>query len=429
MATTTVLIGHNGGGTGSFSIPSAGSYNQVAGHAIVVILCGFNEASATISDTAGNSWYLFYNGILVGGDFAHIWVATNCKGNATNVISVVGSHVFDAVFAWDVAGADQSFPLDVITTTTGAATPSQSSAFSTNYANESLIGFNFISSGYSTASSPTFGGVAATLDGNDGGGGNQGAGSHLDVSAIQSGITSNFTLSPSTAWGAFVLSLLAPTNNQFVQSANHVDNAGTAVYQYQLAYPNACNTNDLLFVTCGWKGNDTTPTISDTYGNTWVALPYQNNTFNLQSWYCLSCKAGSGTNTVTVSWGSSNVNSTYGALCIDEWSCPANYGFRLDQHGENTTHAAITLSGLKGQGDVVFGYGGIYNYTSFVGDIRWRLRSYGPASATMYLEDTKPAINSITFTPQASVQCAGVAAFYSTSMGVPNSLMLMGCGI
>lgn len=206
----------------------------------------------------------------------------------------------------------------------------------------------------------------------------------------------------------------------FVQSNNQIDTAGGGTQVLNLAYPNPNTLGDLLFVSCGWYNNNNSPTISDTLGNTWVALPQQSNVYNMQAWYCLNCKAGS--NTVSLTWGAPAAQ--YSAMCIDEW---AGGVFTLDAHNESSvTSGSISLTTTM-NGDAVFSYA-MGTYDNYSADTGWTLRSWA-GSAPMGLEDTlQSSAGVITSSFGGSRNARGIAAFSSVSAARPPSRMLMGVG-
>jgi hypothetical protein len=227
MAVTTTSIGHIGG-SGSTLVNILPSYNQAAGNCIVVAggtYTGAGNDFSTPTDTAGNTYALALGPITVGNANVRFYYAKNCLGNASNVITAHYnvSNQFCSIFAWDVAGVDLSNPIDVTASASGTSN-SPSVTISTLYANEAVIAFNEIGSGYSTASA----GTGFTLDGNDGSGGNEGAGEHEVFTSVQMGIPVGMSLSTAPPWILGVVSFAATGGVDRVAADNFTRaNSGT----------------------------------------------------------------------------------------------------------------------------------------------------------------------------------------------------------
>jgi hypothetical protein len=432
MGTTTTFIGD--APVAGLSTVSLAAYNQAATHCIVVGVTWFNVAPTKVEDTAGNN-YVKVPWITIAGTVPiTFWYAKNCLGNAANVIKVTfaGIGILEAVFGWDVAGADTLNPLANSAQASGSSTTPTSETFNTSVANSSIIFLTESQVGFITASLPVIGGTSVSLDGQTGQGGNLAAGAHLDVTSLQTSITTSCTISPSTSWdiAAVVISGQHDASKPYCVQYNYqIDSGGSTQNTPSLAYPSNCTQGNLLFVTCGWLSNTNTPTIADTLSNSWVGLPIQTaNNCKVKSWYCLNC-VSTGANTITVTFASGTTN--FVALSIDEWSPAGGSPFILDAHAEGTDTATKTIS-TTGNRDVIFGYQS-RGYIQYSGDVGWSMRSYGPHfNAVTFLEDQLSlASGSVSYVPHtggANAGSAGIAAFFSSFSGVPNSLMMMGCG-
>jgi len=160
MANTTLLVGHRGelmsltatyigstGTPGGNTSISFASYNQIAGHTIVVVTESYDPSGhvSSISDTAGNT----YVGIFAGDGFTNggsihsqIWYATNCASNAANVITVNYStaHDYSTAAAYDLSGATNIVP-DAHVTNSGNSAAAASGSYTTTVADAVLIVF------------------------------------------------------------------------------------------------------------------------------------------------------------------------------------------------------------------------------------------------------------------------------------------------
>jgi len=416
MAQTVTKIGAGNGNGSNYTIAA---YNQAAGNCIVVGVETFS-GTPTISDTAGNTYATAVTQTISGAK-STIFYAKNCLGNAANVITINTSSGFSSAIAWDISGCDLTSPLSVtaVSTNSSAAATAYSQGFSTLTPNEAVIAFYAVVTSYNTATAATMSGAAVTFDGTSGSGGNQTAGAHTVYTSPQTGGNASFSCTASGTNKPFVIVASFKASGQtnlttaFVQSASVVDNVGSAVNHYTIAYPNNNVAGDLLFISCGWIANNVSPTISDTQGNTWVALPFLNNgTLNLQAWYCLNAKAGA--NSVTLTWASSL--TTFGAPSISEWAPAAGYAFAIDQHAESATNSNQTITTTVNN-DVIFAYemegAGYQQYTP---DNGWSMRSYPTdgiaANATLFMEDQRQTTaGSITFTKHGTAGCTGIASF------------------
>ena len=219
MAFGVTFIGHApGAGAATMALPA---YNQTSGHCIVVGIqvYPFSGTFGNITDTAGNNANYVQaitkaNGTITG----YLYYVKNCLGNATNVITVhagAGVFTFAGMFAWDISGASLTTPLDQTASGSGTGTSPLTAPFTTQFANEVIIGYNI--SNPSTASAANGG---ATLDGNEGQGANLSSGSHLLVSSIQTNTTAGFTALTST-W-----EMMAATFTDGVSSGGGNNNAG-----------------------------------------------------------------------------------------------------------------------------------------------------------------------------------------------------------
>jgi hypothetical protein len=199
MAITVAVAGYAGSyGSAGASIATA-AYNQSAGHCLVVAINGYHNATTplqTPSDTAGNSWTKVFASDVVPGDgrtwWTNFWYAPNCTGNANNIITETfsASPTYASMNAWDISGVGLVTPLDIAqhadatSLTTAALGP-----FSTNFANEAIIGYLVYNYGEMTACTQPSGftenaeGITDFIS----------CGAYEVVSAIQTNITPTWT--------------------------------------------------------------------------------------------------------------------------------------------------------------------------------------------------------------------------------------------
>jgi hypothetical protein len=160
MALSATFIGSTGTGNSGNTSISLGAYNQAAGNTIVVATELYDpstsgNALSSITDTAGNTYTPVFagHGFSSGGTlWDQIWVASNCLGNAANIVKAnyTGTVNFSTMAAYDLGGAS-NIVLDVSNTNTGNGTAGASSAYTTSTANEVLIAFiSTVSGGLTT---------------------------------------------------------------------------------------------------------------------------------------------------------------------------------------------------------------------------------------------------------------------------------------
>lgn len=132
----------NATGTGPYSAPAM---NAGAGNTIVVGVSGVAAAApaTTISDTAGNTYTLVKQDALAApGNMIALYVAYNCLGNASNVVTFTDTNVtYKAITVMQYAGCWRRLsPLDVAVGGNGGATGTYTTpAVSSGAANEVFV--------------------------------------------------------------------------------------------------------------------------------------------------------------------------------------------------------------------------------------------------------------------------------------------------
>src|SRR5271157_2262488 len=287
-------------GSASGASASIGPYNLASGHCLVVAAYTYQTPTALPGDTAGNN---FLQAVKSSGSDTFIWYVKDTVANVANFITFSPiTSTYSAVFAWDISGVDTSNPLDATGAGIGTGTTSATSAITTQFANEAIIVINGITSGYSTSSLPVVGGNSMTLDGNTGGGGNEGAGAHLVVSTIQTGVTAGMTLG-SASWAALVATFKAPT---YSISGTILDSSSNPIIGVTVACTGQTNTttaSDGTYSFTGVSGSVTvTPTLTEwTFSPISLGISSATSTANFtgtETFYSISGNAGVGGATV-----------------------------------------------------------------------------------------------------------------------------------
>jgi hypothetical protein len=127
----------------------------------------------------------------------------------------------------------------------------------------------------------------------------------------------------------------------FVQSVNHSNGATSAA---TCVSPSMTNTaGNTLVAFFNWAGNQSTVTISDTLGNTWVRAG--NNIANgsnegMTVWVATNCKGGSNTITGTV-----GVGAQYLFITVQEFSPSSGFG-AVQQNTSSTTGIIPTVNNI-----------------------------------------------------------------------------------
>lgn len=194
------------------------SYNQAAGECIVVFTESYegpgSSPLASVTDTAGNTYVkqLSGQGFTTGNStYVNVWVATNCLGNAANVISAnyTTTGEFSTVSAYRCAGADITTPVDALLTnsSSGFSTSSAASApYTTSTAHEAILALMGTEAGYIKADSVD---SSFTLDDGETGGSGTGISAVASklVSSIQTAQVVTFTLHASNPWNVLLISI------------------------------------------------------------------------------------------------------------------------------------------------------------------------------------------------------------------------------
>lgn len=206
---------HQGTALSTLSLPS---YNQPAGECIVVLTQTYEGAGSsalgTITDTAGNTYVAQLSigggqGLSSGNsNFLQVWVAKNCLGNASNVITLnyAGGDTFSSAAAYHCGGADLTSPVDVLVTNSGSSSSAASASYTTATADEALLFLLGTVSGFIKANSVN---SSFTLDAGEIGGSGAGLSAVASklVSSIQTSQTVTFTLNSSTGWNTLLISI------------------------------------------------------------------------------------------------------------------------------------------------------------------------------------------------------------------------------
>jgi len=196
--------------------------------------------------------------------------------------------------------------------------------------------------------------------------------------------------------------------------ATNDHNSGTLETTIAKAFTVDNVAGNMLFAVCGSYGANSIDHIADSQGNTWVALPLMAGASSrvCQAFYCLSCKAGA--NTVTVYYTSTGMS--YDQLSIMEF----NNVNTCEAHAESTSTAPSVVPTKSN--NLVIAY--IEDTAAFSSG--WTPTLVGSRATIQF----KPNQVAETYThPSASGACLGIVSFYlKSSTGIPNSLMLMGCG-
>jgi len=119
---TATFIGQ-AAGTGTPSTVSLPSYNQAAGHCIVVFIHEYSGTAITaVNDTAGNSYVQLGSNVTdADGGVTSVWYAADCLGNSGNVITPNKQIVYGCLFGYDVANADALNPVNASLFLNGAS--------------------------------------------------------------------------------------------------------------------------------------------------------------------------------------------------------------------------------------------------------------------------------------------------------------------
>lgn len=199
-------------GSSAFSL-SLPSYNQAAGECIVIFTETFqnNGSPVSVTDTAGNTYVaqLAGNGFTSGNQtYLQAWVAKNCLGNASNIITVnyTGFATFSTMAGYHCGGANVSTPVDVLVTNSGSSTSAASASYTTSTADEALLALMGTESGYLKADSVD---SSFTLDDGETGGSGTGISAVASklVSSIQTAQVVTFTLHASNPWNVLLISV------------------------------------------------------------------------------------------------------------------------------------------------------------------------------------------------------------------------------
>jgi hypothetical protein len=199
-----------------------------------------------------------------------------------------------------------------------------------------------ITAGHSV--SATFGAQAATTCTVTASAGSNGSISPSGSVLVSSGSTQKFTVTPNTGYTASMGgtcggSLIGNTfttnpitaNCTVVASFSQSPSQSSSISRLQgtynssaglipsLAYPNNVSANSLLLVSVTWGNVSTTPTVTDSLGNSFNLVRSVFDSPTTQGWclyYAINTK-GAGADTINVSYAS---GSNYGGLIIDEFS-------------------------------------------------------------------------------------------------------------
>ena len=139
----------------AYASPSANptnlsAYNQAAGNCIVIGTVSYTGGgyATGVSDTANNMFVPVYAGTGYAGTgnmCCQIWYARNCLGNAANVVQIAyagGAPSYAGAFYYDISGADLAAPMDaVFPGSVGEPRINVLAGLTTNFANELLLAF------------------------------------------------------------------------------------------------------------------------------------------------------------------------------------------------------------------------------------------------------------------------------------------------
>jgi len=113
-------------------------------------------------------------------------------------------------------------------------------------------------------------------------------------------------------------------------------------------------SGDLIVVTCTWETTSTSPTITDTAGNTYTAGTTQQNNSNAQwirQFYCINC-LGHANNVVTATFGAS---TNYNSLKVTPY-LPAGTAALVDNEvGQFGAFSGVDITGVTAGDLAVFG--------------------------------------------------------------------------
>jgi hypothetical protein len=192
-AVTATWVGGDGTNGVGVNFLIAPSYNQTAGHCIVVVANAFGQAPGTFSDTAGDTPTTAIANYVGGNTNNIVWkIFYNTAGNASNVVNVTFSNAnFASLNEWDVdiGSTCTSSALDVhaaaTTVTNNGGTISQT--ITTTSANEAIMTAVFQDNAALSAATPPTSFTANTIQGS------YSRGAQRVVSAIQTGVTLSWT--------------------------------------------------------------------------------------------------------------------------------------------------------------------------------------------------------------------------------------------
>lgn len=204
----------------------------------------------------------------------------------------------------------------------------------------------------------------------------------------------------------------------FVQGRNNTTNTASPA---TLAYNSNNTAGNLLIITGRGNSGTTAVSISDSQGNTWANFQLnQSSGYRFFMGYALNCKAGA--NTLTVAGGGGLLTyaiAEYSGVLAFDTQTSAIAGGANPSSGNITTAVANEL---------LIGVIGLTSATTTAGT-GFTLRQ-GGAMSTSCIEDkftNSAGSNAATFTTTAGGGI-GIMAFTPKPSGVPNSLMMMGCG-
>lgn len=330
-ATSTIAYVSSSQGTCSTvctgSIIDSATLNVTTGKLIVVLIGGYNGgASMTVTgvtDTAGNTYVqgtsCFNNAQLTAG-ITDIWYAKNVTGNASNVVTVTYSSstsTYRSVFQMQYSGADTTSPFEVCaigntasgtTVTSASFSPASSKNVNVAIGNASgavtwTAGTNYTSK--ITSSGPDRIGEDRT---------NSPAGSQTASATVGSAfnleisVASFKPLVTTTTSGSSSVKIRgggAKTSGSILLKQAVVRGSDLADPDTQ-SYGSTVTINDLLVVIVN-NQSASTPTVTDTLGNTWSStagitvsnLPTAGDTSTQTIFYAIAKSSGADTVTAT----------------------------------------------------------------------------------------------------------------------------------